>query len=459
MLNTDIKINNNDNNLFASKNLYKESNQDNNFSKVFEDTTKSYEKSMEQSTEQLKKDENNSKTDKSIDEKEALKTENNNIIQKIQELLLISQQQNIQNNTETIKEQTANEINLNNNEEKKPLNEIQFLNKLINNPKKNSQENVKTIKNGIALREHSERILQQKEQTLELTTKMMNELKAVDQKLVTSKNIEQTTPRLFTQENLLNLDSLNNIKVSKQFQSGLGNIADDLKVEISEIKISSAEEKSGAKNYDFNNSNFNSLNSHITKLSLNKNVNFAKTLNNVQSQEQSVLNQVKDATLKNVSKTGTSSINIILKPESIGKVNVNLISNNGIVSAQFTAESKQAADILNKNIDVLRQNLSEQGVKIAEISVKVHETSNSEAFSDNKNFENNNFDNLKENLSQRNSNKADFQNKDQNNSQDNMNEIHEHIKSNELQEEIANEIYNENHEKELEIYNNMGRKV
>lgn len=457
MLNIDIKINNNENNLFASKNSYKEQNQDNNFSKVFEDTTKSYEKSMEQS-----------KTDKQDinkpeKENETQKVENNNIIQQIQELLLISQQQNIQNNTETLKEQTANEINLNNEEVKKPLDEIQFLNKLINNVKNNSKnilpEDTKAIKNSIALREQSERILHQKEQTLELTAKMMNELKAVEQKLVTSKNIEQTTPKLFTQESLFNLDNLSNINMSSQPQAALSDIADDLKVEISEIKISSADEKSGTKNFDFNNSNFSNLNSHITKLSLNKNVNFAKTLNNVQTQEQSVLNQVKDATLKNLPKTGTSSINIILKPESIGKVNVNLISNNGVVSAQFTAESRQAADILNKNIDILKQNLSEQGVKIAEISVKVHETASSEAFSDNKNFDDNSFDNLKENLSQRNSNKADFQNKNQNASHDNMNETNEYIKSNEVQEEITNGIYDEKANKELEIYNNMGRKV
>lgn len=442
MLNLDIKINsNNENNLFASKTNNKSQNDE--FSKVFEDTTKSYEKSQEQIN---KNEEKNSFDEETNEEGKNKKAENTNtFIQKIQELLVIKQPALTENQSN---QDIPNE---------KTSKEIQLLNNLLTNSKKIS-ETSKNLKNGAILRENSEKILQQREQSLELTAKMMSDLKASNEKLVTIKNPEMNSTKLFTQDKFLNLENLNSIKPTIQNQSTtLSTIADELKAEITEIKVSISDDKSSSKNYDFNNSSFNNLNAHVTKLSLNKNVSFAKTLHNTQMQEQNVLNQVKDATLKTPVKTGTSSVNIILKPESLGRVNINLISNNGVVTAQFTAETRQTADILNKNIEILKQNLTEQGVKIAEISVKVQETYNAENFADNKNLENNNFENLKENLSQKNSNKMNYQEQIEKSENIDFSENNEQISENEI--ENINSNTKKTNNKELEIYNNMGRKV
>ena len=91
-------------------------------------------------------------------------------------------------------------------------------------------------------------------------------------------------------------------------------------------------------------------------------------------------------------------------PVSIEAPEGHKIEVNGVPARFENGAFRTYADILNKNIETLKQNLTEQGVKIAEISVKVQETNNSEFLADNKNFENNNFENLKENLSQKHSN-------------------------------------------------------
>ena len=80
-----------------------------------------------------------------------------------------------------------------------------------------------------------------------------------------------------------------------------------------------------------------------------------KTMNEKMTQESQILNQVKDAT-KTLGK-GTSSVSMILRPESLGKVSVNLTSHNGSVSAQFIAQNQQTADTISKNLEMLKQNL------------------------------------------------------------------------------------------------------
>jgi flagellar hook-length control protein FliK len=87
-----------------------------------------------------------------------------------------------------------------------------------------------------------------------------------------------------------------------------------------------------------------------------------------------------DSVLKQVSekvssefKAGKSEITMSLRPESLGKVDINIVSEKGVITAQIITENSQVKDALNKEIDVLKQKLQDQGVNLDKVAVKVQE--------------------------------------------------------------------------------------
>ena len=69
-----------------------------------------------------------------------------------------------------------------------------------------------------------------------------------------------------------------------------------------------------------------------------------------------------------------SKVNIVLNPESLGKVNLQIINTKEGMSAQFTVTTQEARDLIMKGIDGLKENLLAHGVNVDNISVKVSET-------------------------------------------------------------------------------------
>lgn len=115
-----------------------------------------------------------------------------------------------------------------------------------------------------------------------------------------------------------------------------------------------------------------------------------------------ILNQINEK-MSQV-KTGTSEkVEIILKPENLGKVNIEIQSDKGSISATIIAESKQVKELLEKNIDSLKNNFASQGLNLNSVNVKVEET-NKSSFNDlnfNQQFNSeNNEDNKKNNNAQ-----------------------------------------------------------
>lgn len=66
-----------------------------------------------------------------------------------------------------------------------------------------------------------------------------------------------------------------------------------------------------------------------------------------------------------------TSMEITLNPESLGKVSLSLISKQGIMTAQFTAQTQVAREAIESQMMVLRENLENQGVKVDAIEVTV----------------------------------------------------------------------------------------
>ncbi|MCT4613038.1 MAG: flagellar hook-length control protein FliK [Clostridia bacterium] len=68
---------------------------------------------------------------------------------------------------------------------------------------------------------------------------------------------------------------------------------------------------------------------------------------------------------------GKTEMNMQLRPESLGKVMVKLISESGNMSAKMTVETTEAKNIIEANIIKFKENLESQGIKVNDIEVSV----------------------------------------------------------------------------------------
>jgi uncharacterized protein (DUF58 family) len=85
---------------------------------------------------------------------------------------------------------------------------------------------------------------------------------------------------------------------------------------------------------------------------------------------QEILDQVADQ-IKTKVKEDMSSLEMVLHPASLGNVALNLISKDGSVSAQFTAQNEAVKAALESQLAVLKENLEQAGVRVTEVSVAV----------------------------------------------------------------------------------------
>lgn len=68
---------------------------------------------------------------------------------------------------------------------------------------------------------------------------------------------------------------------------------------------------------------------------------------------------------------GKSEMTMELKPESLGKLSLKIITENGIFLAEVVAENEQVKAVLESNMQTLKDSLQEQGFTIKEFSVSV----------------------------------------------------------------------------------------
>ncbi len=124
-----------------------------------------------------------------------------------------------------------------------------------------------------------------------------------------------------------------------------------------------------------NNSNLNQANglNSVTFDNINKAFSqvIAKneTMRNINTAD--VINQIIDKFKAGMVKENVSQIKITLKPDYLGDVSLKIVSENGIVSAQFTAENQRIKEIIEANFNNLKDMLNEQGVQVATLSVSV----------------------------------------------------------------------------------------
>ena len=73
-----------------------------------------------------------------------------------------------------------------------------------------------------------------------------------------------------------------------------------------------------------------------------------------------------------------SKISIVLNPESLGKVDIQLLTTKEGLSAQFTVATQEARDLLMKGLEGLKESLTSHGIGVDNVSVKVSEGEKSE---------------------------------------------------------------------------------
>ncbi len=125
-----------------------------------------------------------------------------------------------------------------------------------------------------------------------------------------------------------------------------------------------------------------SADGNTRNVDLQKAAQFDKILNSKQAEttQRSVINQVKNASAQLGANKSEVSIN--LRPDNLGKVNINLVTQKGELTAQITVENNQARDMLAKGLDSLKQGLSEQGVNVNRVVVNVQDSSSSKGEND-----------------------------------------------------------------------------
>lgn len=75
---------------------------------------------------------------------------------------------------------------------------------------------------------------------------------------------------------------------------------------------------------------------------------------------------------------GSSKVNIVLNPESLGKISLQIINSKDGLYAQFNVLTNDARNLLLNGLDGLKEALLAQGVNVDNILVKLNETQNSE---------------------------------------------------------------------------------
>jgi|GEM_PF-5883482 len=78
-----------------------------------------------------------------------------------------------------------------------------------------------------------------------------------------------------------------------------------------------------------------------------------------------VKNHLNDSKLN--SQTGSYSLKMVLKPEALGSINLEMVLKDGQLSAKFNAENASTVEILMASAEQLKEMLGEKGIKVANI--------------------------------------------------------------------------------------------
>lgn len=129
----------------------------------------------------------------------------------------------------------------------------------------------------------------------------------------------------------------------------------------------------------------NEQNTNADSITDTAQTNFAQTLNNIQTTAKQEIQAPKEINkteilsqiykkLDSFKEEATTKVNIILKPESLGKISLELINGKDGLTAKMTTENAEVKELLDKSLNSLKDTLASQGINVGSVSVKVEET-------------------------------------------------------------------------------------
>ena len=141
--------------------------------------------------------------------------------------------------------------------------------------------------------------------------------------------------------------------------------------------------------------NANSQNNENNVLPINQNNNIIKNISfekviqqnqNIQSKIESsnIFNQISDK-LQNINPAPAQKLTMVLRPYDLGRLSIELSVNEKGLSTHILVQNADVKNYIEKNIDSLRQHLSDAGVNVNTIQIKTAGETGSSTYEGNQN--------------------------------------------------------------------------
>lgn len=127
---------------------------------------------------------------------------------------------------------------------------------------------------------------------------------------------------------------------------------------------------------NFNTTQPQTAESFISRLETHIASRETSTIQNQTINQSDILSQV-NAKFEQLQQQANNKVSIVLQPESLGKVSVEIMNTKDGIIAKMTTDTQQVKELFDKNIESLKSNLSAQGVNVNNIKVEcAHESTN-----------------------------------------------------------------------------------
>ena len=119
-----------------------------------------------------------------------------------------------------------------------------------------------------------------------------------------------------------------------------------------------------------------------------KNINLAKTLQtpqNFELEQNNVLGQITDK-IQQMKDGSNAKMTLVLRPNDLGRLSIELSTNHLGLTTNILAQNEDVRNYIEKNIDALKQQLSEAGVNVNTIQIKTAGQEGSSTYEGNNHF-------------------------------------------------------------------------
>lgn len=204
----------------------------------------------------------------------------------------------------------------------------------------------------------------------------MDESTNVVEKYVNENDVDAEKIEVETEANVdVELDAKNVKKTENNKESKLN-------VEVTKDETKEVDDESEISYESGDNSKESSKDTATTKLSYetfvnnlnnavnnNESIDFGNAMSSVRTMNQ-IVEQIVDKIKVNIS-TDNTTMELMLNPEKLGKLGLSVTAKEGVMTASFIVENEVAKHAIEGQIQILKENLENQGIKVEAVEVTV----------------------------------------------------------------------------------------